>query len=222
MNRRAFLHTGGALIVSFGAARLAAELGDAPDTIGAQRLNGASSPQLDRWIRVNADDTITAMTGKCELGHALYTAQMQLVAEELCMPLSRVTLIQCDTELTPDQGTTSGAQSHPTNFNDAELALAAASAREALVSMASERLGVPADQLVAADGAVHVRTNSARRLSYGELIGGRSFNVPLNPAARRKPAAEWTVLGTPVPRVETPAIVTGHFEFVHNVRVPGM
>ncbi len=222
MNRREFLHTGGALIVSFGTARLASELGVAPGPVAAQRLNGASATQLDRWIRVNADGSITAMTGKCELGHGLYTAQTQLVAEELCVPFSHVTLIQCDTELTPDQGTTSGAQSHPTNFNHAELALAAATAREALVSMAAQRLGVPVDQLVAKDGAVSVRTSAARRLSYGELIGDRSFNLPLNPAAKRKPAAEWTVLGTPVPRVEIPAIVTGRFEFVHNVRVPGM
>ena len=67
---------------------------------------------------------MTAYTGKCELGQGLYTAQMQLVAEELGVPFDRVTLIQCDTALTPDQGTTSGAQSHPTNFNQRNLALA--------------------------------------------------------------------------------------------------
>jgi xanthine dehydrogenase molybdopterin-binding subunit B len=55
------------------------------------------------------------------------------VAEELDVPLSRVTLTMCDTAATPDQGTTSGAQSHPANFNHANLALACATAREALV-----------------------------------------------------------------------------------------
>src|SRR6185503_6434330 len=39
---------------------------------------------------------------------------------------------------------------------------------------------------------------------------------------RRKHPSEWTVLGTSVPRVEFPAMVTGQFEYVHNVRVPGM
>src|SRR6476469_8260531 len=154
MNRRDFLHTGGALVVSFAAARLASELGVAPADAAAQRLNGAGSTQLDRWIRVNADGSVTALTGKCELGHGLYTAQTQLVAEELCVPFSRVTLIQCDTDLTPDQGTTSGAQSHPTNFNRADLALAAATAREALLLMAADRLGVPVERLVASNGIV--------------------------------------------------------------------
>ena len=74
----------------------------------AQGINGAAAHQLDAWIAIAADGTVTAYTGKCELGQGLYTAQMQLVAEELCVPFDRVRLIQCDTSLTPDQGTTSG------------------------------------------------------------------------------------------------------------------
>src|SRR6185503_6832364 len=65
-------------------------------------------------------------------------------------------------------------------------------------------------------------SNSARRVSYAQLIGGRTFNLTLNPNAKRRSPADWTVLGTPVPRVEIPAMVAGRFEFVHNVRVPGM
>jgi CO/xanthine dehydrogenase Mo-binding subunit len=222
MKRRAFLQTGGALIVSFGAIRVADRFGIVPDVVAAQRLNGAGSQQLDRWIRVNADNSVTAFTGKCELGHGLYTAQTQLVAEELCVPFERVTLIQCDTELTPDQGTTSGAQSHPTNFNQGDLALAAATAREALLGLAAARFAVPLDQLTVRDGVVTSRADASKHATYGDLIGGRTFNLPLNSRAKRRPASAWTVLGTPVKRVEIPAMVTGRFEFVHNVRVPGM
>ena len=221
MNRRRFLARSGALVVSFGATRLAENLGLASHA-SAQRLNGAGSRQLDGWIAVKADGSITAFTGKCELGHGLYTAQTQLIAEELCVPFNRVTLVQCDTALTPDQGTTSGAQSHPTNFNTADLALAGATAREALVAMAAERLGVPAGQLAVKDGVVSVTGDSTKRVSYAQLIGGRTFNLTLNPNARRRSPADWTVLGTSVPRVEIPAMVAGRFEFVHNVRVPGM
>ena len=221
MNRRRFIIQSGALVVSFGAARLAEDLGF-PSSIAAQGLNGPGSRQLDGWIAVRADGSITAFTGKCELGHGLYTAQTQLIAEELCVPFSRVTLVQCDTAVTPDQGTTSGAQSHPANFNNNNLALAGATAREALVAMAAERLGVPAGQLVVSDGVVSAVSDSTKRMSYAEVIGGRTFNLTLNPNARRKSAADWTVLGTSVPRVEIPAMVTGRFEFVHNVRVPGM
>jgi nicotinate dehydrogenase subunit B len=222
VRRRAFLQTGGALIVSFGAARLADQLGVAPAVADAQRLNGAGSQQLDRWIRVNANNTVTAFTGKCELGHGLYTAQTQLVAEELCVPFASVSLIQCDTDLTPDQGTTSGAQSHPTNFNQADLARAAATAREALLAMASRQLGTAVDQLTVKDGIVTARGDASKRVTYGELLGGRTFNLTLDPQAKRRRASEWPVLGKPVRRVEIPALVVGRFEFVHNVRLPGM
>ena len=113
--------------------------------------------QLDSWIAIAEDGRVTAYTGKCELGQGLYTAQTQLIAEELVVPLDRVTLVQCDTDRTPDQGTTSGAQSHPANFNRANLALAAATAREALVRLASERLGA------ARGRSSRSRTASSRR-----------------------------------------------------------
>jgi CO/xanthine dehydrogenase Mo-binding subunit len=217
LSRREFLRGSGALVVGFSVAPLAG-LG----SLAAQGINGSPGTQLDSWIGVAADGVVTAYTGKCELGQGLTTAQLQLVAEEMSVPFSRVRLIQCDTALTPDQGTTSGQQSHPANFNHANLALAAATAREAIVALASSRLGVPADQLIAQDGFVAVRSNASRRVAYGELVAGRRFDLVLSPAARRKPAREWKTLGTSVPRVDLPALVTGHEEFVHNVRRPGM
>src|ERR1051325_467381 len=213
ISRRTFLKTSGALVVTFSLA---------PESMFSQRLDGASSNQVDGWLAINGDGTVTGFTGKCELGHGLYTAQTQLIAEELSVPFDRVKLIQCDTALTPDQGTTSGAQSHPTNFNKGSLALACATAREKLVEMASTRTGVPKDQLTVKDGIVSSRSDASKRVSYAELIGGKKFNLTLNPQAKRKPADQWTVLGTPVPRVEIPAMATAEFEYVHNVRVPGM
>src|SRR5947209_3712137 len=147
---------------------------------------------------------------------------MQLVAEELSVALDRVQLIQCDTAVAPDQGTTSGSQSTPTNFNERNLALAGATARETLLRLASQRLGVPADQLAIADGVISVTSDRAKHVSYGELVAGRKLNVKLDAAAKRKPASEWKVLGAPMPRIDMPAMVTGQFEFVQNVRVPGM
>src|SRR5262247_1294906 len=162
LSRRDFLKTSGALIVTFSLA---------PKSLLAQRLDGASSNQLDGWLAINADGSITAYTGKCELGHGLYTAQTRLVAEELSVAFNRVKLIQCDTALTPDQGTTSGAQSHPTNFNQKNLALAGATAREALLQKASTQLGVPVDQLAAKDGVIRAKADPAKSVSYAELVG---------------------------------------------------
>ena len=216
-SRRDFLKGSGALVVAFGSAAVAQRY-----DVLAQGINGAGSTQLDSWIAVGSDGAVTAYTGKCDFGQGLYTAQMQLVAEELAVPLGRVRLIQCDTSMTPDQGTTSGQQSHPANFNETNLALAAATAREALVGLASTRLGVPAADLIASDGRVSLKTTPSRSVGYGELVGGRRFNLPLNAAAKRKHPREWSVLGTPVPRVDMREMVEGRFEFVHNVKVPGM
>jgi len=221
-SRRDFLRGSGALVVSFSVAGLVGKLGIAPESLAAQGINGPGNNQLDAWIAINADGSVTAYTGKAELGQGMFTAQTQLIAEELSVPFDRVKLIQCDTSMTPDQGTTSGSQSHPANFNHANLALAGATAREALVQIASERLSVPVDQLVARAGAVSLRTDPNRKVGYGELVGGKKFNIALNKNAKRKHPSEWTVLGTSVPHPQLPSLVTGQFEFVHNVRVPGM
>jgi CO/xanthine dehydrogenase Mo-binding subunit len=213
--RRQFLKTSGALIVGFGTTGLVAKF-------AAQGFNGTGSNQLDSWISIAADGNVTAYTGKCELGHGLYTAQTQLIAEELSVPFNRVKLIMCDTALCPDQGTTSGAQSHPTNFNQANLALACATAREVLLQRGATRLGVAANLLAARNGVITSTSDASKRITYGELIGGQKFGAALSNTAKRKPASEWTVLGKPIPRIEIPEMVTGQFEYVHNVRVPGM
>ncbi|HXS13881.1 MAG TPA: molybdopterin cofactor-binding domain-containing protein [Acidobacteriaceae bacterium] len=217
-SRRDFLKGAGALVVSFRAASaFGAQTGGGQFSTHASHINADS---LDAWLAIDAGGSVTAFTGKCDFGQGIYTAQTQLVAEELCVPLERVKLVQCDTAVTPDQGSTSGSQSTPTNFNHQNLALAAATAREALLQLASENLGEPVDHLKAENGVV--TGISGQRVSYGDLIGGKHFSLTLNPAAKRRPQAEWTVLGKPVPSLDLTSLMTGQFEFVHYVSVPGM
>ena len=207
------LKASGALVVSFALT---------PSEVFAQAvatLVGNPPKDVDGWLAIAADGTVTAYTGKCEMGQGLFTAQTQLVAEELCVQVERVKLIQCVTGTTPDQGVTSGAQSHPQSFNHANLALAAATAREALLQMASKQWGVPVERLSAGNGVV---SQGARTITYGELIGNRKFNLTLNTNAKRKAPREWTVLGNSVKRLDMPAMVTGTLDNVHNVRVAGM
>jgi nicotinate dehydrogenase subunit B len=220
-SRREFLRGSGALVVTYAAATTARPALAAQGPFDT-RVQQVDPRRLDAWIAIAADGRVTAYTGKCELGQGMQTAQMQLVAEELSVPFERVSLVQCDTSITPDQGTTSGSQSTPGNFNDQNLALAAATAREALIAMAARRLGLPAADLAAVDGAVVARTDASRRATYGELIGARRFDLPLSATARRKPQADWKVLGTSQPRVDIAAMVTGQLEYVQHVRVPGM
>jgi nicotinate dehydrogenase subunit B len=214
VSRREFLATGGALIVSFSSFNAAHAQGPF-DT----HESHVDPRQLDSWLAVAADGSVTAHTGKVDLGQGMFTAQTQLVAEELCVPVARVKLIQGDTDITPDQGTTSGSQSSPTNFRDENLALAAATAREALLSMAAAQWKVPAQQLSVTDGVI---TAGNRRITYAQLIGAKQFHLTLSATAKRRPRDQWKVLGKPVPSLDRTALMTGSFEFVQYVKVPGM
>jgi CO/xanthine dehydrogenase Mo-binding subunit len=215
VSRREFLATGGALVVSFSSFNAAQAQG--PFDTHRSHIDPA---QLDSWLSVAGDGTVTAHTGKCDFGQGIFTAQTQLVAEELCVPLASVKLIQCDTSSTPDQGTTSGSQSSPTNFRTENLALAAATAREALLAMAAAQWKIPAQQLTVSDGVV--TAPGGRRAAYAQLIGGRQFHLTLSKTATRRPHDQWKVLGQPVPSLDRPALMTGRFEFVQSVKVPGM
>jgi CO/xanthine dehydrogenase Mo-binding subunit len=219
VSRRDFLKSSGALVVSFSAAPLARPFAFVQGPFDTHPSH-IDPKKLDSWIAVAGDGTVTAYTGKCDFGQGMFTVQTQLVAEELCMPLNRVKLIQCDTSVAPDQGTTSGSQSTPTNFNSDNLAQAAATAREALINMAASKFTEPADQLTVADGVITGK--SGHRVTYAELIGSKRFDLPLNMTAKRRSPSQWTVLGKPVHALETAALMTSQFEFVHNVRVPGM
>ncbi len=214
LSRRGFLKGSGALIVAF-------SLGGARAVRG-QTAGSPSLGQVDSWIAIGADGSITAYSGKEEIGQGIATVQQQLVAEELSVPFEAVTLIYCDTALTPDQAHTSGSQSHPANFNNDNLAQGCATAREALFRMASDFLAEPVENLFAHDGVIEARGKPAKQVEYGELVGGKRFALALDPNAKRKPPSEWTVLGRPVQRPDIPKLVTGEFEFVHNVRLPGM
>ena len=176
--------------------------------------------QLDSWLAVASEGTVTAYSGKCDFGQGMLTVQTQLVAEELCVPLRSVKIVQCDTALCPDQGTTSGSQSTPTNFNLQNLAQAAATAREALVGMAAKQFNEPADHLTVANGVITGK--SGHRVTFAELIGNKRFNLLMNAAGKaplvRSMDSAWQARSS----LDRVALMTGQFEFVHNIRVPGM
>ena len=219
LSRRKFLEMSGVLVVAFGSGSSLTSL-----AVGQGAFDPHAShidpDKLDSWIAIGSDGKITAYTGKCDFGQGMYTAQVQLIAEELCASLEQVDLIQCDTAITPDQGTTSGSQSTPTNFNMESLALAAATARETLITMASKHVGEPVDAFTMNEGIITSR--SGRKIKFAELIGGRRFDVAVSPAAKRRSPKEWRILGKPIPSLDRSALMTGRFPFVQNVRVEGM
>src|SRR5262249_24046620 len=111
--RRDFLKASGALIVTFSSSaplRSATVSGPRSQSQAGEfgtRASHIDPSKLDSWIAITADGSVTAYTGKCELGQGILTAQTQLVAEALGVPVGRVRMVQCDTASCPDQGTTS-------------------------------------------------------------------------------------------------------------------
>ena len=219
-SRRNFLRNAGALIVGFsiggGNGKLAAQ-----NTANPTGLVDAT--QVDSWITIGADESITVYSGKIEFGQGFSTVQTQLVAEELSVPLNRINVIFGDTGLTPDQGTTSGSQSTVTEFGPGGLRQAVDTARDALFQLASLQLDVPTSQLTVQDGVFSVMGGDpSNKVSYGQLLQGKRFNLTLNSRTVPKDPAQYTVLGTSVPRIDLPTKATGQFQYVQNVRLPGM
>ena len=219
-SRREFLATGGALVVSFTLAplpALAQEGGHAAPT--GPKLPGSltRNPMLDAWIRIDANGAITVFTGKVELGQGVKTALQQVAAEELVVPFERITMVTADTERTPNEGITSGSNS----MKDSGTAIlnAAAQVRAILVDEAARRLGVPAAQLTARDGAVHA---SGRSITYGDLVAGGNLHVNAAAESKLLDPSRRVVMGRALARLDIPAKVTGGVAYVHDLRLDGM
>jgi CO/xanthine dehydrogenase Mo-binding subunit len=188
--------------------------------------------QLDSWIAINPDGTVSAFFGKVDGGQGVDVAIAQIVAEELDVTYEAVTVIMGDTATTINQGGASGSTG--VQKGGATLRDTAAEARRVLIELASRRLGLPAAQLTAVDGVVFPPADPARRISYGELIGGRFFNTPLQwnnrigstltakGKAEPKRPDRYKIVGTPRARKDVAAKVYASFEYVTDVRVPGM
>ncbi|WP_426172954.1 molybdopterin cofactor-binding domain-containing protein [Massilia sp. TWR1-2-2] len=215
LSRRRFLGTAGALVVSWALPLplpAAAEAASFPLTIAPD--------MLDSWLAVLPDGSVIASVGKIEAGMGIGTSFAQIIAEELDVPLARVQVRMGDTATTVDQRGTGSSNGIITA--GPILRRAGAQARHTLLAMAAQRLGAPADQLVVADGVVSVAADPQRRVGYGELIGGKRFDLQLSDKVEAKPPARYTLVGKPVQRFDIPAKVVGAYPYLVDQRVPGM
>jgi CO/xanthine dehydrogenase Mo-binding subunit len=224
ISRKTFLAGTGVMLVAIGAPRLLD-----PKAAFAALDDGVIGPalvdpqQVDSWLAIAGDGTVTVFTGKVELGTGLLTTTMQLAADELDVPLSKVKVIEGDTWLTVDQGYTAGSQSNKTQYAlTGGLRQAAAEARLALLNLASAALGAPVSQLTVANGVVSVQGDSSKSVSYATLIGDKKFNVKQTGKAKPKSFDQYKIVGTSVPRVDVPAKVTGAFSYTQDIRLPGL
>src|SRR5262245_55549271 len=181
---------------------------------------GEVSDWLDDWIAIEPDGTITAFSGKVELGTGVRTALAQIVAEELDVPFERIRMVMGDTALTPDEGITAGSQT--ISAGGSKLRRAAAEARRALLDMASHCLDALTDELVVRDGTIAVSHHPDQSVTYAELMGVKRFQREVSETVPLKRPEAYRLVGTSVPRVDIPQKATGQPSFVQDIRIAGM
>src|SRR5437868_13022563 len=205
LNRRDFAKGVGGLVLAFtlDPAALAQDKPKLPGSLDNNRM-------LDAWIRLNPDGTATVFTGKVELGQGILTALAQIAAEELDLPLARVTMISGDTGRTPNEGVTSGSQS--IEYSGVALRLAAAEVRALLIELAAPKLGMSADSLSVREGVISAA--NGKTVGYGALAASLDLKREATATVQPKPAGLHTIVGKPIARFDIPGKVTGQAAFV--------
>jgi nicotinate dehydrogenase subunit B len=215
-DRGKFLKGGGALVVGFSV------LGSATAKSAGARVAAAGPPNagfVDSWISINADNTATIYFGKIEITGAP-TGLLMIAAEELDLEIGQVDHAEFNTEITPNQGFTAGSNS--ISAGGPQVRQAAAEARAVLLGLASKKLGAPVSQLEVNAGVVSVKGDAARKVTYGELLGGKLFEAPNTGRAPLKSYTEYRLVGKRVRRKDTEAKVRGTYQYAHQLRMPGL
>ena len=177
----------------------------------------ATNPRLAQWLRINADGTVTVFTGKVEIGQGLLTALTQVVADELDVSPQRIRLTTAATDRGPNEGITSGSRS--IEESGVALRYACAEARELLLERAAIKLGVSVEKITVADGVV---SSGGLTVTYWELADERMLERDATGQTPPKPAGEHKHIGSPAPRVDLPAKLTGGAAYVQDLHFPGM
>ena len=214
-SRRAVVK-GGALIVGFA-------LTGRPTGVSAQGVAGAprllDTKEVDAFLAVNGDGSVTVYCGKVDFGQGLRIAIPQIAAEELGVGIERIRYIEGDTALTPNQGRTSGSTG--IQRGGMQIRQAAATARKAFIDLAAQRLKAKPEDLIATGGEVRPKAGGAG-IGFASLLGDRQFNLKLDPNAPLKDPAAYTIVGKSLPRPDVADKCLGTATYVHDFVLPGM
>ncbi len=234
-SRRSFIKGGGALVVGFSLAG-SGLAGKASAAIPTPAGYLPDPNQVDSWLTIGADNTATLKTSQIETGNGIMTGFLMVAAEELDMDLGQMRYGRDDTYIVVASGGEGG--SNAIAGTAPPIRAAAVSARQALLGLASAQFGVPAASLTVSKGVI---SGGGFQSTYGELLGGKLFNVSMPPSynmaevggfgpptglvagqAPAKAIASYKLVGTSPPRIDIPGKVTGTYTYVQNVRVAGM
>ncbi len=206
MQRRDFFKVlgGGVLIV------LALKDAMAQQESGGGRRGSPPRPvEIGAWLHIAENGTVTAYTGKAEVGQNIRTSLTQAVAEELRAPVSSIKIVMADTDLTPFDAGTFGSRTTPDMFP--QISRAAAAAREIMLDLAAEQLKVERGSLLVESGKItHLSTKQT--VSFGQLSKGQKIMKAIG-AAPLAPSTDWKIAGKPLRKIDGRDIVTGKHQY---------
>ena len=216
-NRRAFLKSAGYLSLTF-AIPLDNALSQAQE--GKPRLPGdlQTNRKLSAWLRVNANQTVTLLIGKVELGQGILTAVTQICADELDVNFDRIQVISGDTALVPNEGVTAGSFSMP--YCATAVQYASAEVRSILLERAAEKLKQPVATLAVKDGTVLAANGSS--VTYWDLILGTTLDREATASVKPKSSDQHRYIGQPIHRVDLTGKMLGDAKFLQEHRPAGM
>ena len=176
------------------------------------------NPKLDQWLRFSGDGFIDVLSGKVEIGQGILSALAQIVADELDLPIDRLRMMAANTELSPNEGVTSGSLS----IQDSGSALrhACALARAHYLEAAALRLGVPATTLRIDSG--NIIAEDGQQTSYWSLVEAGPADLAVTADYPVKSAADYRWVGRSVPRTDLPERIFGQPCFIHDLELPKM
>jgi len=212
ITRREFVETAAGLVIAF----------HLPSGIAERTFRPAAAPSFspNAWLSIGTDGVVTLTVDKSEMGQGSQTGLAMILAEELEADWSTIRLgpVPENPAGWSRRMSTGGSTAIHTSWEP--LRKAGAAAREMLLDAAASTWGVDRASCRAERGAV-VHGPSKRRLTYGRLVA-KAAKLPVPKDPPLKDSKDFRLLGTRVPRLDTPAKVDGSAVFGIDVKVPGM
>jgi isoquinoline 1-oxidoreductase len=215
--RREFFKILGAGIAVFAIAKNAQA---AQETAPSRGFHPQELPQeISAWLHIGEDGTVTAFSGKAEMGQNIRTSMAQNVADELRVSFESVRMVMGDTALTPFDAGTFGSRTTPTMTP--QLRRVASTARDLLVEVAAKEWNVAPERLKAANAKV-TDPASGRSLTYAALARGKTLAQNLPAEDPVTPPPDWTIAGKALPKVDARDFVTGRHQYTPDLRPAGL
>lgn len=178
--------------------------------------------QLNAWLKIDSDDSITLLMDRSEMGQGVYTALPMLLAEELEVGLSRIELVAApvgDAYVNALNGGQITGTSNSVQDAWEKLRKAGAQARMMLITAAAQMWRVKVSDCRAQDGKVV--SAQGKTATYGQLAEAAA-RLPVPKDVQLKDPAQFRLIGKPLARLDTQSKVDGSAEFGIDVKLPGM